>query len=408
MVSYMSALTGQDCSEFMDAFKDSFGTDDQEAMFRPMRDALRKLLERTMVAGINRYVGARRFQHSPKRNGQRNGFYHRSLLTTFGFVSELAVPRLRKGGAGVRVFARYQRRWQAVDAFIRKLFLSGVSTREVGAVMESLLDARVSASTVSSVCRMLDAEVRTFHRRRLTDEYRFLILDGVWVKVNGAGKVVKKVILVAYGIKHDRTREIVGFRLTRSESADTGTAFLQDLFNRGIVGERLQLITIDGSKGLHSAAEQVYPQVPLQRCWAHKLRNVTKHLKVKQRKECLSEARAIYLATNRKAALAVYQVWARKWRKLAPEAVKCLATDLEELLTFFTLGLDACQRPTVRTTNAIERVFRELRKRIRPMCAFADSSSCQRIVYALFQTYNNRWKGKLLWKQKQSHLTQKT
>lgn len=400
MISYNDSMTKLDDTELIDAFKQTLGEDDLEASYRPMRDALKKLLERTMVAGVKNWVQADRFERTPQRQDQRNGFYHRGLLTNFGFISQLAVPRVREGTKLPRVFTRYRRRAKTIDAFIRKLFLKGTSTREVGAVMEELLEARVSASTVSQVCKVLDAEVRKFHRRQLQDEYRFLFLDGVVVKVRAAHRVVHKVMLVAYGIKHDRTREIIGFHLGNSENRDACEAFLLDLQRRGLTGERLQMITIDGGKGLRAGVELVYPHVALQRCWVHKLGNVSNKLKAGQRKTCLAGARAIYQAANRKAALRVFRQWAGRWRREAPKAVQCLEADLEELLTFYTLNLDQVMRPTVRTTNAIERRFRDLRKRIRPMGAFANSDSCERIIYALFQSCNDQWQGQKLWQPK--------
>lgn len=358
-------------------------------MYRPLRDALKKLLERTLVAEQGRSVNAKRFKHSPDRQNQRNGFYTRSLLTQFGFIPQLVVPRLRRGGFKTKVFKKYHRRWRAVDAFIRRIFLAGAGTRETGQVLEELLDGNVSAGTVSEVCKVLDAEVRQFHRRPLKDEYRFVFLDGVVVKVRGTKKVVKKVILVAYGIRWDGHREIIGFWLVSSEKKDHWEAFLWDLYHRGMTGERLELLVIDGGTGLRAAVDTVYPHIALQRCWAHKLRNVANRLPVKHRETCLAGARRIYQATTRQEALRVFGKWARTWRQSAPKAVACLEADLEELLTFLKVTKDVSLRIKVRTTNMIERLFRELRKRIRPMCTFASSDSCERIVYALFQTCNN-------------------
>jgi transposase-like protein len=398
MATSSAMLTRQDYSEVWDAFKQVLGDDDAEAMYRPLRDALKKLLEQTMVVEQNGHIQAQPFQHSLQRRNQRNGHYYRSLFTQFGFIAHLAVPRLRRGSFKTRVFKKYQRRWRMVDAFIRRIFLAGASTRETGQVLEDLLDGRVSAGTVSAVCKVLDAEVRQFHRRALSDDYRLLFLDGVVVKVRGAGKVVRKVILTAYGVKRDGQREIIGFWLQGSENRDHWAAFLADLYRRGLTGQGLELVTVDGSKGLRAALELVYPHVAVQRCWAHKLRNMANWLPVKYRSDCLSDARAIYQATTRTAALRAFRHWARIWRKRAPKAVACLEADLEELLTFLAVTADRTVRIKVRTTNVIERLFRELRKRIRPMCAFADSGSCERIVYSLFQTYNQNWKDKPLWK----------
>ena len=187
--------------EYMDRwqeFKDFFQDDELEVVQRPMRDALKRFLQGLMEVERTAQVGARRHKRSKRRAGQRNGHYQRNLLTAFGMVRELLVPRLRKGGLRTKVFQRYRRRWKSVDNYIRSLFLGGASTREVGELLERLWGVRLSASAVSEIVRVLDGEVRKFHRRTLDDVYRFLFLDGVWVKVSGY-KVVKKVVLVAYG-----------------------------------------------------------------------------------------------------------------------------------------------------------------------------------------------------------------
>jgi transposase-like protein len=210
---------------------------------------------------------------------------------------------------------------------------------------------------------------------------------------------VKKVLLIAYGIKHTGQREIIGFRLAGSESASEWESFLWDLYRRGLKGDKLKQITVDGSKGLLVATLSVYPHVPRQRCWVHKLSNIARRLPAKYRAECLAGARKIYLATNYRKAYAQFRSWAREWQGLVPKAVECLEEDLEELLTF--LKEEPGLHSKVRTTNAIERLFRELRKRIRPMCSFANKESCERIVYALFKKYNNHWEERPLWKTKE-------
>jgi transposase-like protein len=169
---------------------------------------------------------------------------------------------------------------------------------------------------------------------------------------------VKKALLIAYGIKHSGQREIIGFRLAGSESASEWESFLWDLYRRGLKGENLRLITVDGGKGLLVATSSVYPHVPRQRCWVHKLRNIAHRLPAKYREGCLAGARKIYLATNYRKACARFRDWAREWRGLVPKAVECFEEDLEELLTY--LKEDASLHSKLRTTNAIERLFREL------------------------------------------------
>jgi len=384
---------------------DAYNGEENEALYRPMRDMLKRYLENVLRLDLTHHLQAGRYQRNPQRTDYRNGAYRRNLVTSFGAIPMLTVPRPRKGGLPTKVFRRYQRRWKKVDNYIRKLFLTGVSTRETGLVLEDLLDTKPSAGTVSNINKTLHNEVRQFQRRALTDQYRFLILDGIWVKVSGH-KVVKKAILVAYGIRQDGIREVVGFRLARAESGPECESFLMDLRQRGLLGENLELVTIDGSPGLKSAAELVYAHVPVQRCWVHKLRNVSRYLKASQRAACLAEAREIYRAPGYREAVARFRSWASRWRPIAPRAVACLEHDLEDLLTFLRLIKDCVLRVKVRTTNAIERTFRELRKRIRPMCCFANPESCERIVCALFVTFNRKWKEKPLWKPTQ--FTQKS
>jgi transposase-like protein len=364
-----------------------------------MRETLKQFLQGTMQVELNGIIKAAPYQRTKNRAGYRNGAYCRNLLTKFGLLWNLEVPRPRQGGLTTKVFRKYKRRWKEVDQFIREIFIAGVSTRETGLVLEELMDSKPSAGTVSDISKILDGEVKKYQRRALADDYRYLFLDGVWVKVNNGYRVVKKALLIAYGIKVNGQREVIGFRQARSESAVEWEVFLGDLYQRGIKGERLRLIIVDGGKGLLNAVSMVYPHITRQRCWVHKLRNVVKKLKAKYREECIAGARKVYLATNYKEACARFRDWTRQWQKRAPEAVACLEQDIEELLSIFKE--DEGLRVKLRTTNVIERLFRELRKRTRPMCSFTDYSSCDRIVYAVFNKYNKQWEEKPLWKKKE-------
>ncbi len=161
---------------------------------------------------------------------------------------------------------------------------------------------------------------------------------------------------------------------------------------RGLTGQALKLVATDGCTGLHAALQAVYPFVPRQHCWAHKLRNVSNLLKRSQRQACISGARRIYQAATRRASVAAYWEWTRRWRSEAPRAVACLERDLEELLTHFACPLP--DRRAVRTTNAIERCFREVRRRTRPMSCFTNDASCERIIYAVLSHLNQNWEAR--------------
>jgi transposase-like protein len=339
-------------------------------------------------------LGAALFRRTEDRRGHRNGFYERDLATQIGIVAAIRVPRARSRSVERSVFSRYQRRQAQVNQLIREVFLAGVSTRRVGETLEALLGERVSPQTVSRVARDLDREVARFHSRFLSDDIVYLILDGVYLKVKAATGVQRKLVLCAYGITVTGERRLLDFRLATAESQAQWEAFLNSLRERGLHGRNLKLVITDGCAGLHAALEIAYPYVPRQHCWVHKLRNVASHLKRSQQEECLAGARAIYQAQTRRAAVQAYWNWARRWRGAAPKTVACLERDLETLLNF--LGCPREHHRKVRTTNAIERCFREVRRRTRPMSCFNNNASCERIIYAVFNHLNASWKGKAL------------
>lgn len=357
-----------------------------------------RLLVKTLIEGaleeeLTQLLGASRYRRTESRRGSRNGFYERDLATQVGIVTAIRVPRARAEKVERSVFRRYQRRQQQVNDVIRNVFLAGVSTRRVGETLEALLGERVSAQTVSRVARSLDREVARFHKAPIADGVLYLLLDGVYLRVKTATGTQRKLVLCAYAITVSGERRLLDFRLGTVESQAQWEAFLNQLRERGLLEQYLRLIVTDGCKGLHRALETVYPYVPRQYCWVHKLRNVANHLKRSQQ-QCLEEAKAVYKAETRRAAVQTYWAWARRWREEAPGAVACLERDLDSLLSF--LDCPSAHRRMVRTTNAIERCFREVRRRTRPMTCFKNNASCERIIYAIFHHLNNNWRGRTL------------
>jgi putative transposase len=228
-----------------------------------------------------------------------------------------------------------------------------------------------------------------FRQRVVPDAYRYLFFDGVMQKVRSCGRVVKKLVLVAYGIKLDGTREVIDFRVAGSESEREWTMFLNSLYQRGLKGVGVRMMVTDGGRGLLAALDMVYPYIPRQRCWVHKLRNVANYLPRRCQADCLQEAKRIYGAAHYQQAVKRFKRWCRRWRDKAPKAVQCLEKDIEGLLTFFEQEKKLWIK--LRTTNVIERMFRELRKRTRPMTHFVNVKSCERITFAVINKYNQKW-----------------
>jgi putative transposase len=352
--------------------------------YRPLgRQAVAAIIEEQMAEAVDRYLDQLETDDGPDR---RNGYYKRHLLTTLGDI-ELCVPRTRRYSP-VAVLRAYARREAEIDRVILTGFVLGLSTRKVGETLLSILGQKISASTVSRVAKTLDAAVAAFHRRPLQDLYKVLMLDGVVLaRKTGAG-ALRRPVLVALGLRPDGKKEIIDFRLAASESSAEWEKFLTDLYRRGLTGERLDMICVDGGKGLLAALPTVFPDPPVQRCWAHKIRNVLDKVRKADQPALKRALHRIMNAPNAPAARAAARKFADRFEDEYPAAVACLRNDLDELLVCFRYKTPD-QRKAVRTTNAIERRFREVRRRTRPMGTFQDKTSMDRILFAVF-THENK------------------
>ena len=350
------------------------------------RKALKIILEGQMRGHIDSYLEELDISAEADR---RNGSYSRHLLTELGDI-ELQVPRTRRY-SGLKVVRAYARRAQHIDRMILACFVLGVSTRKVAEALLPVLGERVSAATVSRVGKQLDQVVEAFHRRPLGNHYKVLVFDGVvMARKTGAG-AIRRPVLVALGIRPDGKKEIIDFRLAPGESTIAWEAFLNDLYRRGLTQKGVELIVVDGGNGLLAALPLVYPHIMLQRCWAHKIRNVLNKAKKNDQQPMKLDLHQIMYATNKRAARKAARRFADKWQNIYPKAVKCLRNDLDDLMSFFSFQDEAWRKAT-RTTNAIERRFREVRRRTRPMGVFSDRTSVERILFAVF-TYENKQQG---------------
>jgi putative transposase len=316
---------------------------------------------------------------------RRNGSYRRWLLHEVGAL-QLQVPRTRTFSA-VEVLGRYARRVPQLERTILAGFVLGLSTRKVGETLCPLLGERVSPATVSQIAKALDEVVAAWHRRPLANRYRALLLDGVVLKRRTGGGALRRPVLVALGITHDRKKEVLDFRLAPAESQPAWEAFLNDLYARGLTGEGLALIVTDGGAGLLAALPLVYPRVGVGRCWAHKTRNVLDKVRAADRERFKRDLHRISHAADRTAARTAARRLVAHWHDRYPAAVRCLVQDLDALLEFLRFREHEWRQAT-RTTNAIERLFVEVRRRTRPMGVFSDRTSIERILFAVFSREN--------------------
>jgi len=346
------------------------------------RLSLKEFLEGQMKSRIDWHLNQLGRLDSHDR---RNGFYYRRLLTEVGDL-QLQVPRTRHYNP-LQVVRAYARRAAHIDRMILACFLLGLSTRKVARALLPVLGEPVSAVTVSRVAKGLDRQVEAFHRRRLQDRYPVLILDGVVLARRTGAGALRRPVLVALGIDEEGRKEIIDFRLAPGESAQAWETFLTDLYRRGLRGRNLKLVCVDGGSGLNAALPIVYPDIPVQRCWAHKSRNILSHVRRKDHEAVKRSIHPISMASNIVKARTAASRFAARWATLYPKAVACLRKDMEELLNFYLFKNENWRR-TTRTTNAIERRFVEVRRRTRPMGVFSDRTSIERILFAVF-TYEN-------------------
>jgi putative transposase len=351
---------------------------------------MKEVMEKTMILEIDDHLDEMKRRDV---RTSRNGFRTRSLLTSCGLIEDIKVPRDRGSTYRPRVFERYKRVHKSVRNSITQMYLHGISTRKVGEVLDALMGERLSAGYVSKVTKELDQLVKEFHSRRIDTSFTYLFLDGLHAKItNAAGRRQRCVVFVAYGVCDRGRRRMIDFRIGRSEGKRAWESFLDELRVRGLKTDKLKLVITDGGKGLIAAVEDVFPFVDHQLCWFHKLSNVAKRLPRKLQQQCIADARRIYVAGTVGRARKVFNWWKQKWMDVAAEAVKCLERDLDRLLAFLSCPKEHHVR--IRTTNVIERSFRELRRRLKVMGSFRDTASAQRILCALMTFSNTRWKRK--------------
>jgi len=374
---------------FVSELQDSFWGD----MYGRTRVAWRQFWNAESLRARDQWMELDPYQRSDGEREYRNGFYERDYVTRMGTI-RLRIARTRNKNFLPAGLERFQRRAEEVAMLIREAFLRGISTRQVGRVVAILTGEAVSAQTVSTLTRNLDQAVRQFHQARLEDEWAYLFLDGVSLRVRRPAGRKRVQMLVAYGVRRDGSRQLLAFLRSQGESQSDWEGLLQDLYRRGLEGKNLQLIVTDGCPGLAAAIPTVYPRALHQRCWVHKMRNILEKVRKSDYDEVKSDAQAIYQADSRREAQAAYRGFATRWKKSYPTMVRQLQRDLPELLSFFSFPQHLWRK--LRTTNIIERCFVEVRRRTRPMVCFVNVESVDRIIYSIFQRFNLDWKNRTL------------
>jgi putative transposase len=343
--------------------------------------AVQVLLEQVMCEELEQCVGASWGECTPQRRGYRNGFYTRDLVTPTGHIEDLNVPRDREGVFHTQVFERYNRYEPEVAEALTDMFVSGTSTHKVGKVAEKLTGVAPSASTVSRLNQSLTEQYEAWRQRPLLAHYRILYLDGIHFIVRHGSQTDSTIILTALGVDREGNKEVLALRACAEEDKDGWSCLLQDLRRRGTT--EVDLIVTDGHDGLLAAVGALFTATLRQRCLVHKQRNVLNAIPHRERKEVSTELNGIWKQEKKDDALLNLAAFKAKYQKRYPEAIRSLIEDEEHLLTFY--AFPPVMHRYIRSTNAIESFFSNVRQRTDQIDAFTTETSCLTIVWAVMQ-----------------------
>ena len=351
-----------------------------------IRTVVRTALQEILEAEMTEAVGAGKGERTEARLGYRSGYYGRTLITRVGKL-ELRVPQDRAGRFSTELFERYQRSERALVAALAEMYVQGVSTRKVKAITEELCGHGFSASSISAINKTLDESLAQFAQRRLDEAFPYLILDARYEKVREAGVIASQAVLVAIGIDWDGRRQVLGVELANRESRSSWRDFLLGLRQRGLAG--VEFVVADDHAGLKRAIREVLPEAACQRCYVHFLRNALDYVPRKVDDDCLQELRWIYDRRNLAEARADLAAWIGKWQAKYPRLVGWVEENVEETLSFYRLPRQ--HHKHLKSTNMLEGLNEEIKRRTHVVRIFPNAESCLRLVRALCVETHENW-----------------
>jgi putative transposase len=354
------------------------------------RDLLQIIVEQAvqqiLEAEMQEVLQAGKSERTETRLGYRAGYYHRTLVTRVGKI-ELRVPQDRQGRFRTEVFERYQRSEKALVAAMLEMYVQGVSTRKVKTITEELCGHEFSSSTISRIVQQLDTELEKFARRRLEEPYPYLVLDARYEKVHEDGAVHSQAVLVAIGINWEGRRSVLAVELASRESVSSWKELLTSLRQRSLHG--VEFVVSDDHAGLRRAIQEVLPEAVWQRCYVHFLRNALDYLPRKADDDCLQELRWIYDRRDVQEARRDLAAWLTKWESRYPKLCAWVEENIEETLSFYRLPQQ--HHKNMKSTNMLERLMEEIKRRTLVVRIFPNAAACLRLVRALAVELDETW-----------------
>ena len=351
-----------------------------------LKPLMREVVQQVLEAEMEEALGAQKSERTEGRLGYRSGYYNRTLVTRVGKL-ELRVPQDRQGRFRTEVFERYQRSEKALVGAMAEMYVQGVSTRKVKAITEELCGHEFSASTISRINQTLDEELEKFSQRKLEEVYPYLILDARYEKVREDGAIRSRAVLVAIGINWEGRRCVLAVDLANRESQSSWRDFLLALRKRGL--REVECVVSDDHAGLKKAIQEVLTESAWQRCYVHFLRNALDHLPRKADDDCLMELRWMYDRRTLDEARRDLAAWLAKWSGRYPKLCDWVENNIEETFTFYRLPRQ--HHKNLKSTNMLERLNEELKRRTLVVRIFPNAESCLRLVRALAAEIHENW-----------------
>jgi putative transposase len=351
-----------------------------------LKELLREVIEETLEQQMDETLCAQKGERTSARIGYRSGYYSRTLITRVGKL-ELRIPQDRQGHFSPQLFERYQRSEKALVSALAEMYIQGVSTRKVKAVTEELCGHAFSASSISSIVKTLDDQLELFAHRRLEEAYPYLIVDARYEKVRESGSIRSQAVLIAIGIDWDGRRQVLGVEMANRESASSWKEFLLTLKQRGLKG--VELVVSDDHAGLKKAIAEVLPEAMWQRCYVHFLRNALDYLPRKADDDCLRELRWLYDRRDLYEARKDLASWLKRWQDKYPKLCNWVEDNISETLSFYSLPRG--HHKHLKSTNMLERLNEEIKRRTRVVRIFPNEQSCLRLVRALAVETHENW-----------------
>lgn len=351
-----------------------------------LKELVEQLLQQILEQEMVEIIGADKHERSDGRKGYRSGYYHRTLYTRVGKL-ELRVPQDRQGRFSTELFARYQRSEQALVSSLAEMYVQGVSTRKVKAITEQLIGHQFSAATISNINKTLDSKLKAFFSRKLEQAYPYLILDARYERVRIDGVIRSVAVLVALGIGWDGRRAVLAVELANRESESSWDVLLRSLQERGLHG--VEYVVSDNHAGLKKALRKNLGGALWQRCYVHFLRNALDHLPRKADDDCLQELRWMYERRSAAEARDDLAGWLEKWQKKYPKLCAWVEENIEETWSFYRLPIQ--HHKHMKSTNMLERINEEIKRRTLVVRIFPNEASCMRLVRALAIEIHENW-----------------